>query len=733
MRRHALVGSGWPYALIALFVLLVLYPFVFGGKCLYWGDLSLYFYPLYDVMAHALRSGRLPLWNPYVNCGQPLLGNPQSSVFYPSTLVYLLWSPWRAYTVVVAAHLILAGWGTYLYLLRLTNDRAASALAGALFAGSGYVVARLQFPTMVQAMAYLPWILWLIDRVIAEPRVLNGVFLCLALACLLAAGHAQVAYMTLACALVYGGVRIWQMRVSGRRTRAAVTTLGWAGMLALVLNSVQLLPTLQLFRMSTRTHLTWAETNRFVLLPEQLLNFLVPRFFGDPSRGDYWGAGNAWEPCVYVGIPALCLAVLALAASRGRMAVRFYGWLALISLLLALGRYGGIFWAAYYLVPGISSFHDPARFAFLTTFALCILAGLGMKLLKDLGVPAAGRAGIFVVACVQPAVLSGTFNPGATPEAVEARPAFVALPDARAHRVYSAQHQEVWQRYVNYADYGPAGATTLKWFADTLEPNLGMRFGIAEASGYEPVPVRWVAEVDSLVRSALMRHRRNLPELLSLFDARWLVLPQGTRYRHPGLAPLRVPGAAVYQVQGSGTGAWTVRRTVRVDGSDRSLAAISEPGFDPHTVAVVSGSGGLDERPASLGEPLPPPAAVRVLKISASSFTAEVAAGPFPAFLVRSAAAYPGWHVWVDRAPARVEVADHAFQGVVVPPGNHRVTFRYEPGTFRVGLYLTLVAFGALACLAAQGLREHRLAIKEIGSGQSNNKGSVQWQASEEG
>lgn len=730
-----LLGNGWPYGFIALFVAGVLYPFVFCGKCLYWGDLSLYFYPQYQVVARSIHSGRLPLWNPYVNCGQPLLGNPQCSVFYPTTLLYLLWAPWRAYTLVVLAHLWLAGWGTYLYLMRLTGDRWAALVGGILFCTSGYLAARLQFPTMVQSMGYIPWILWLVDRVLAEPRVWNGILFCATVALLLAAGHAQVAYMTLACVFAYAAARLWQIRGTAPHVRAAAGMLGWGLVAALAVNAAQLLPTLQLFRASTRTHLTWAETNRFVLLPEQLLNFVLPRFYGDPARGDYWGAGNAWEPCVYIGIPGLCLALFALVTSRGRLAARFYGWLAVLSLLLALGRYGGLFMAAYYLVPGISTFHDPARFAFLTTFALCILAGLGMRRLGDMGISARVRAIVFAVSCMQPAILSGTFNPGTTAAALGAEPAFVeAVANVRRHRVYSAQHRDVWLRYVNYTDYGPSNAATVKQFADTLEPNLGMRFGISEASGYEPVPVRWVAEVDGLVRSAFARHQANLPELLKLFDVRWLLLPQGTRYRHPGLAAMRVPGVAAYEVTGVGESAWTVRRTVRVDGSDRSLAAISEPGFDPLRVAVVSGSPGLDERGASLGEPQPPPAAVRVWRDGPSFFSATVEAGPYPAFLVRSAAAYPGWRAWVDGRVARVEVSDHAFQGVAVPAGRHKVEFRYEPDAFRTGMFVTLAACGTLAGLTAYGWREHVLRVKEIGSGQSNiNNGQARGCESEEG
>jgi hypothetical protein len=61
---------------------------------------------------------------------------------------------------------------------------------------------------------------------------------------------------------------------------------------------------------------------------------------------------------------------------------------------------------------------------------------------------------------------------------------------------------------------------------------------------------------------------------------------------------------------------------------------------------------------------------------------------------------FPGWSVRVDGKPARLLQMDAAFMGVVVPAGNHTVTFRYrKPATAGVGLavtFATLVAGGVV-------------------------------------
>ena len=60
--------------------------------------------------------------------------------------------------------------------------------------------------------------------------------------------------------------------------------------------------------------------------------------------------------------------------------------------------------------------------------------------------------------------------------------------------------------------------------------------------------------------------------------------------------------------------------------------------------------------------------------------------------LVLSDAFYPGWTAHIDRDPAQVFPAYHAFRAIVIPKGAHRVEFRYAPRSFNVGLGVALAA-----------------------------------------
>ena len=75
-----------PLLLLPL-VVLFFHRLALQGYILARGDVYLYFYPYWEAAATALREGRLPLWNPYLFMGAPLLANSQAGFFYPPTVL----------------------------------------------------------------------------------------------------------------------------------------------------------------------------------------------------------------------------------------------------------------------------------------------------------------------------------------------------------------------------------------------------------------------------------------------------------------------------------------------------------------------------------------------------------------------------------------------------------------------------------------------------------------------
>src|SRR5918997_1569698 len=63
---------------------------IFRGEQFAYRDAAHYYYPLYQRVQAEWDAGRWPLWEPEVNGGMPLLGNPTAAVLYPGKLVFAL-------------------------------------------------------------------------------------------------------------------------------------------------------------------------------------------------------------------------------------------------------------------------------------------------------------------------------------------------------------------------------------------------------------------------------------------------------------------------------------------------------------------------------------------------------------------------------------------------------------------------------------------------------------------
>ena len=80
-----------------------------------------------------------------------------------------------------------------------------------------------------------------------------------------------------------------------------------------------------------------------------------------------------------------------------------------------------------------------------------------------------------------------------------------------------------------------------------------------------------------------------------------------------------------------------------------------------------------------------------------------------PGILILTDAFYPGWKVYVDKNPKRILRANYLFRGVELTPGNHTVEFVYDPASFKIGLFISLMTVAVILAtpLCVRLLRGH--------------------------
>src|SRR4029453_10959970 len=73
------------------------------------GDGILYYYPMRVHVAQVLRAGQLPLWNPYIFSGFPLMADIEAGSFYPPNVLFLILpGPWAMNLVAVSSYVLAA-------------------------------------------------------------------------------------------------------------------------------------------------------------------------------------------------------------------------------------------------------------------------------------------------------------------------------------------------------------------------------------------------------------------------------------------------------------------------------------------------------------------------------------------------------------------------------------------------------------------------------------------------
>lgn len=363
---------------ILLLTLLFFHQLAFSGKILARGDIFKYFYPYWDARNAAYRAGELPLWSPDLFMGVPLLANPQLGTYYPPNW---LTAPFRAPTAIsisILTHTALAAAGACALYRQVISKRWLPGLAaGVVYAFGGYLSAHVEQINQLQGLAWMPILFALYDRLLKSDRPWRaGLLLAMAWALQILGGHTQTVFISGVGLALYGfvaGAQPVGNGVSPSRNPRALFLLAASFGLALSLALPQLLPSLELSRVSNRSGgFTVQEATAFSLPPSVLGRALLPSYDGQ-LFGEYVAT---------VGIIGLGLAFWGI-TSKAISAQKRRTWLllALAGLALAFGHYNPLYLLLANL-PGFDLFRVPARFLALFSLAMALLAGTGVESLR---------------------------------------------------------------------------------------------------------------------------------------------------------------------------------------------------------------------------------------------------------------------------------------------------------------------------------------------------------------
>ncbi len=364
-------------------------------------DAGLFYFPLFQLVRDEWLAGRVPLWNPWTNAGQPLAAAATSSVFYPGQLLFLLPLPFSwTFNAYLWLHLLGAAWGSWKLSREQGRSAAAAGLAMLAYTFGGAVLFQTCNVVFLCGAAWLPWGLRYGLRCLDTPTKSSVLLLSAVLAMLVLCGDPQTGYHL---GLMLGFCGLLRLAGEWRQGRSWLAlapaqlqcwgSLVAAAIVAAALSMIQISPTAEFSRLSDRDAdiapmslwdvpgflrrqdqlMPRRDTGKppqwhdailgrpvppakqywqvygFSLEPYRAIEFIWPQFYG---RGfpevDRWTdrAGitrsTFWNLSLYCGWLPCLLACAAARWTTGDWRVRCWTWLAMLSFIASWGEFGPV-------------------------------------------------------------------------------------------------------------------------------------------------------------------------------------------------------------------------------------------------------------------------------------------------------------------------------------------------------------------------------------------------------
>jgi hypothetical protein len=383
---------GWPLLVFAVALWPLAGVFTFS-RAFVQRDLTLHFWPKYLWLRHTVWGGEWPLWDPFMGGGQSAIADALNQlVLLPTLALRLLLPEPIGFNLWVALPFPLAAIGAYVFFRRHASA-AGAALGGIIFATSGPIPSSGNFPNLSWSIMFVPWLLWALDAFAIRRTPGRAALLATLFAGQICAGEPVTMAATGALLALYA-CTLAPLRgegATGWRPRLQVVALALLALMAgAALATVQLWPQLDVASRSMRG-LGLANGDFWSIHPLWLLESIAPTIFGNFSAGfintQPWlqplnGGRDPFFYSIYLGVPTGLLALVGLRLPPQRRWTLFWGVVAIVSVIAALGDHTVIYPAAEWIVPVLRGFRYPAKYLVFLSLACSALAVAGWTVLE---------------------------------------------------------------------------------------------------------------------------------------------------------------------------------------------------------------------------------------------------------------------------------------------------------------------------------------------------------------
>jgi len=346
-------------------------------------DVITQIYPWRHLAVEIWKSGQIPLWNPYSFSGNPLLANYQSATLSPFNLLFFIFPFVEGWSILVLFQPLLAGIFMYLFVRAIGVSKLGSLISSIAFMFCGFITVWMGYATLGYAILFLPLSLFYIEKYFQTQKRIFLLLLSFMFPLSFFSGHFQISLYFLIAVLAYIVYKFVATK-NIRNTflpREALAKWGYLilfyTLFGLLMTMPQILPSMELYFESFRS--SFFQTG---FIPLQYLpTFLAPDFFGNPvTRNTWFGHYAEWN--AFIGVLPLMLAIYSILRKKNHQ-VFFLFFFGIFTLILATNN----FFSNFILDLNIPVFSNSSinRMIVLYSFSFVVLAGLGFdQLLLDI-------------------------------------------------------------------------------------------------------------------------------------------------------------------------------------------------------------------------------------------------------------------------------------------------------------------------------------------------------------
>lgn len=417
---------------IGLATLFLFLP-ILAGESFFGRDIAPFFYPMKHFLSESLSSGRFPLWNPWTAGGGPFFATLQPGVLYPGSLPLLVLPFPHSADSIVILHFVLAGAGWFALLRHWGRSTPAATFGALAFILGGFFLSIANFLNNLQTLAWAPWLFLAWARYLAQASAGRLAAFSALSAVAFLGGEPQLLVLILVLVLAHG-----MLRLGPAAPPRSLQLRGYAvaGMLAIAVVGVQLVPFLEFIGQSVRSlPLELSFASRRSLEPAGLVHLLIPPAIETGPYDfttQYLAYRNVpWLLSIYPGVLMMAFWFCGL-RSADRRTSWFWGILTVLGIILALGQYSPVYRTLFDILPPFRAFRYPEKFMVLAALGLPILASIGFDKWREESVSGGTTSRILLA-------LIGVY--GLTAAAVVAMPGLLgSLCDTAAPGVLLCEH-----------------------------------------------------------------------------------------------------------------------------------------------------------------------------------------------------------------------------------------------------------------------------------------------------